>query len=214
MVTRMDRTVGRVTDLLKDLKLDENTLVIFASDNGAIDAYAGTDAKFFGSLGNLRGMKGSLYEGGIRVPLVVRWPGHVKAGRHERPARGLLGPAADPVRGGRDRDARGARRRQRPADAARAAASRPGTSSSTGSSRPTAASRRSRAGKWKAVRQNLTKGPSAWELYDLDGDPSERTNVAAEHPDVVKRLEAIAKEQHTPSALFPLPSVDPRPKKK
>jgi arylsulfatase len=71
-----------------------------------------------------------------------------------------------------------------------------------------------RAGKWKAVRQSLTKGPSAFDLYDLDADPSEAKNVAADHPDVLRRLETIAKEQHTPSELFPLPSVDPRPKKK
>src|SRR5262245_47880549 len=80
MVTRMDRTVGRVMDVLKELKLDDNTLVMFSSDNGAIDAFAGTDAKFVGAIGNLRGMKGSLYEGGIRTPLIARWPGRIKPG--------------------------------------------------------------------------------------------------------------------------------------
>ena len=63
-------------------------------------------------------------------------------------------------------------------------------------------------GKWKIVRQNLSKGPSDFELYDLMGDPSETKNVAAEHPDVVKQLAVIACEQHTFSELFPLPSVD------
>jgi arylsulfatase A len=213
MVTRMDRTVGRVTELLKDLKLDRNTIVIFASDNGAIDAYAGTDAKFFGSLGNLRGMKGSLYEGGIRVPLVVRWPGHVKpGGTSDLPVAfwdllptlceaagiaspdGLDGVSVLPTLTGRGEQARHEFFYwEFPSYGGQQAV---------------------RAGKWKAVRQNLSKGPSAWELFDLDADPSESKNVAAEHPDVLKRLEAIAKEQHRPSELFPLPLVDPRPKKK
>ena len=64
------------------------------------------------------------------------------------------------------------------------------------------------AGDWKAVRQNLAKKAVKTELYDLKADPAESTDVAAKHPDVVKRLEAILKAQHTPSADFPLPGID------
>ena len=213
MVTRMDRTVGRVLELLAELKLDRNTIVVFSSDNGAIDGYAGTDAKFFGSLGKLRGMKGSLYEGGIRVPLIVRWPGHVKPGTTSdlpvanwdllptlcdaagiEPPKGLDGVSIVPTLTGRGEQARHEFLYwEFPSYGGQQAV---------------------RAGKWKLVRQNLNKGPSAFELYDLAADPSESKNVAADHPDVVKRLETVAREQHTPSELFPLPSVDPRPKKK
>lgn len=79
MITRMDRKIGRIMDLLKELGLDENTLVIFSSDNGPTYA-GGVDYEFFNSAGNLRGLKGSVYEGGIRVPMIARWHGKIKAG--------------------------------------------------------------------------------------------------------------------------------------
>ncbi|HEX3150687.1 MAG TPA: arylsulfatase [Gemmataceae bacterium] len=212
MVTRMDRSVGRLMNLLKELKLDSNTIVIFASDNGAIDAYAGTDAKFFGALANFRGMKGSLYEGGIRVPLIVRWSGHIKAASTSDlpvPFWDLLPTlcAAADIEAPKNLDGlsilptligHGEQGRhdflywEFPSYGGQQAV---------------------RAGKWKAVRQNLTKGPSGVELFDLESDPSEKMDVAADHADVVQKLERIMKEQHTPSALFPLPSVDPKPKK-
>jgi arylsulfatase len=212
MITRMDRTVGRVMDLLKELKLNENTIVLFSSDNGAIDSYAGTDAKFFGSLADFRGMKGSLYEGGIRIPLIMRWPEHIRAGStsdlpvafwHLLPTlcdaaaldtpKGLDGVSFLPTLTGRAKQKRHEFFYwEFPAYGGQQAV---------------------RAGKWKIVRQNLSKGSSAFELYDLEADPSESTNVAADHPDVVARLEAVAREQHTPSRIFPLPSVDALPKK-
>jgi arylsulfatase len=64
------------------------------------------------------------------------------------------------------------------------------------------------AGNWKAVRQNLAKGAVKTELYDLAADESETTDVAAKHPEVVARLEKLMKDQHTPSADFPLPGID------
>jgi arylsulfatase len=211
MITRMDRTVGRVMDLLRELKLDRDTIVLFASDNGAIDAYAGTDAKFFGSLANFRGMKGSLYEGGIRIPLIVRWPGRVKDGTtSDLPVafwdllptlcdaaqmatpKGLDGVSMLPMLTGRGEEVRHEFFYwEFPSYGGQQAV---------------------RAGTWKIVRQNLTKGLSAFELYDLRADPSETKNVAADHSDVVQRLEMIAREQHSPSPVFPLPSLDARPK--
>src|SRR5690606_24813390 len=77
---RMDREVGRMMALVKELGLDENTIFVFTSDNGpAPQDMGGTDTEFFNSNGPLRDMKGSIYEGGIRVPMIVRWKGKIKA---------------------------------------------------------------------------------------------------------------------------------------
>ncbi|MEP3390104.1 MAG: arylsulfatase, partial [Reichenbachiella sp.] len=77
MITRMDRDIGRINQLLKDLKLDDNTLVIFTSDNGGAQG-KGADADFFASNGEFRGQKGRIHEGGIRVPFIAKWPGEIK----------------------------------------------------------------------------------------------------------------------------------------
>jgi arylsulfatase len=198
--------------LLKTFKLDDNTVVVFSSDNGAIDAYAGTDAKFFRSIGDLRGMKGSLYEGGIRVPLIARWPGQIKAGATSMLPTAFwdMLPTFCDVAGvpaPKDIDGvsllptllgKGGQRRSEflywefPGYGGQQAV---------------------RAGKWKAVRQNLGKGASSVELYDLDADPSETKNVGAENPEIVKQLTTIMQREHKPTELFPLQSVDPKQKK-
>jgi len=212
MITRMDRSVGRLMDLLKELKLDENTLVIFSSDNGAIGGFAGTDNQFFKSNGDLRGMKGSLYEGGIRTPLIARWPGRIKPGTMTDLPTAFWDvlPTLCEVAGA-----------EVPTDID-GLSFLPTLLGKKGQKRhehlywefPSYGGQQAvRAGKWKAVRQNLAKGPSGTELYDLGTDPAESRNLAASEPDVVKRLEAAMRAEHTPSALFPLQSVDLRAKK-
>ena len=86
MISRMDRSIGKVLDLLDELRLSENTLVLFSSDNGP-SPEGGQSLKFFNSTGPLRGHKRSLYEGGIRVPMIARWAGRIKPGRtSDRPS--------------------------------------------------------------------------------------------------------------------------------
>jgi arylsulfatase len=79
MITRMDREIGKIMALLQEIGIDEETLVLFSSDNGPT-FNGGTDSDFFNSAGPLRGLKTMLYEGGIRVPLIARWPGKIKPG--------------------------------------------------------------------------------------------------------------------------------------
>jgi arylsulfatase A len=74
MITYMDKQIGQLMQLLHELKLDENTIVLFSSDNGAAPN-GGVEAAYFNSVGGLRGLKMDVYEGGIREPMLARWPG-------------------------------------------------------------------------------------------------------------------------------------------
>jgi arylsulfatase len=197
MVTRMDRHIGRVMALLRDLEIDDNTLVLFSSDNGPT-FNGGTDSAFFESAGALRGLKQDVYEGGIRVPLIARWPGHVPAGTvsaHPSAFWDLM-----------------------PTIAELAGATTP--TATDGLSlvpillgRPAAQKTHEylywefaghqavRMGDWKAVR---LKGSPSTELYNLADDPSERADVAAQQRGRVARAEEIFRTGRTESALFPL----------
>jgi arylsulfatase A-like enzyme len=200
MITRMDAQIGEILDLLDELGLAENTLVMFSSDNGTTYT-GGVDAEFFESTGGLRGLKGSVYEGGIRVPFVARWPGRIEAGSVSDRVSAfwdmvptladLTGVSAPeeidgvsllPTLLGDDQQARDDAlywEYHGLWDGAQAV----------------------RIGDWKGVRLGGHSDEEApIELYDLSTDRAETTDVAAEHPEVVARLRA-AMDSRTESEI-------------
>jgi len=207
MITRMDRDIGRLLDLLKQTGLDENTLVVFTSDNGPTWDVGKPDGPFFHSAGPFRAGKGSVYEGGLRVPFVARWPGHIPAGTVQRHAAYFPdvlptfveiagGPAPERTDGLSFLPALLGKREQ------------PEHSHLYWEFPAAGGQQAVRIGRYKGVRQGIRSGKSRIELYDLDTDVGEKNDVAAQHPEVVERVERLMREDRTPSQLFPLPGVD------
>jgi len=197
MVTRMDRDVGRIMSLVKELGLDNNTLVIFTSDNGPT-FNGGTDSAFFESAKPLRGLKASVYEGGIRVPYIARWPGRIKAGstsNHisafwdflptcceligEEPPEDIDGISMLPTLLGRKQEQQKHEYLYWELNGQQAI----------------------RMGKWKALR--LKPGRKI-ELYDLDSDIAESKDLADEQPEIVAEMAGLFKTTRTESQAFPL----------
>ncbi|HUR53548.1 MAG TPA: arylsulfatase [Gemmataceae bacterium] len=207
MVTRMDRSVGRIVEKVKALGLEKDTLILFTSDNGPTHNVGGADSTFFNSAGKLRGLKGSLYEGGIRVPLIAYWPETVKPGTtcdtsyyfpDVLPT--LCEVAGAEVPKGIDGISL--------LPAFRGVVSPPAHPVMYWEFPGYGGQQAVRAGNWKAVRQALGKGVVKTELYNLAQDESETTDVAAKYPAVLENLERLMKHHHTPSALFPLQTID------
>ncbi len=200
MDTRLDRDVGRLLALLDELGIADDTLVLFTSDNGPT-FNGGTDSEFFASTAGLRGLKGSLYEGGLRVPLLARWPGRVAAGTTSALPCGfqdLLPTLAELVGAPRPHGVDGKSFlptllgedwRQRP-------------------HRPfyweLGRQQALLVGDWKLVRRS-TKDGLQEELYDLAADPAESRDLAAERPEVLGRLRELAGRERVPCADFPSP---------
>ena len=217
MVTRMDQHVGKIVAQIRELGLEENTIIIFSSDNGPLyDKLGGTDCEFFESAGPLRGRKGSLYEGGFREPTIVSWKGHIPAGTTSERVTGfedwiptlleLIGakPATpanlDGINFaatllGQEQPERRFLYREFPGYGGQVSL---------------------RMGDWKAIVQDLVpqgKRPAQpWkiELYNLKDDIGETTDVAAQHPDIVQKMDRLMREQHVPSKEFPFPAIDQR----
>jgi arylsulfatase len=206
MISRMDRDVGRLLALLDELGLAENTLVLFSSDNGATFDVGGYDPPFFKGTGPLRGHKGNLYEGGIRVPLLARWPGHIAAGRtsdHVCASWDVL-PTLAAIAGAEvPQDIDGISFLPALLDQEK----QPRHDYLYWEYRSGRGSQAVRMGKWKGIRRNLARHRDApLELYDLTSDPGEQKDVATAHAQIVNRIEAIMRAAQTPSELFPLPT--------
>jgi arylsulfatase A len=197
MITRMDRDIGRLADLIRARGLDRQTLILFISDNGP-HREGGADPAFFKSSGGLRGIKRDLYEGGIRVPMIARWTGTIPAGRvsdHAWAHWDILPTLAD-VAG------------------ARTHAGLDGMSMTRalrGQSQPThdflywefherGFQQAVRMGRWKAIR---LKAGAPLELYDLEPDPYEQHNVASANASVVATIEKYLETARTESERWP-----------
>ena len=218
MITRLDRGVGRLLQKLKDLGIDENTVVFFASDNGP-HREGGADPDFFDSNGPLRGIKRDLYEGGVRVPLLARWPGRIKAGAETDHVSAFWDwlPTLAEVAGAPSPSGEIPARRQ---PGAADLHDQGGWTTDGISLVPTLLGRSGqkqheflywefheggsiqavRMGRWKAVRPF----GKPLELYDLQTDRSEARNVAADQPDVVAKIEKYLTTARTESEFWPL----------
>ncbi len=199
MISRLDRDVGILLAKLKDLNIDDHTVVFFSSDNGP-HKEGGNDPDFFESRGPLRGLKRDLYEGGIRVPALVRWPGKIKP----RTVSDLPWAFWDFL-----------------PTAAEIAGVKPPPNLDGLSILPTLLGRKQsrrheflywefhergskqavRMGDWKAVR--LSPGQPL-ELYNLKTDPGEEENVAGKNPGILAKIEAYLKTARTESTQWPL----------
>jgi arylsulfatase A-like enzyme len=199
MVSRLDGYVGEIFDRLKKLGIDDNTIVFFTSDNGPHkEAGPGYDPKTLGASGPLRGIKRDLYEGGVREPFIVRWPGRVAAGKTTDQITWFpdvlptlaeiakLDPSKLPKHDGLSivPTLLGQPDQQKQPQYLYWEFYEQGSKQAV------------REGNWKAIRMPMLTGKT--ELYDLKSDLSESKNVAAEHPDVVKHMEELMAAAHTP----------------
>ena len=208
LISQLDDRVGRVVSLIDSLGLAEDTLIVFTSDNGPTHDVGGVDTRFFESTGGLRGRKGSLFEGGIRVPFIARWKGRIRPGTQTAQVtafQDLLPTFAE----------LGGRPHEGPTE---------GLSFSSAFERaPEAAARRlvfeffeyggQQAvieGRWKAVRQQLHKGNTTIQLFDLDADPAEARDLAGDHPEIVVEMDRILGAERTPNPVFPIAVLDER----
>ncbi|MBS0010990.1 MAG: sulfatase-like hydrolase/transferase, partial [Bacteroidales bacterium] len=203
MVSYLDNNVGLLVQQLRDLGIFDNTLIIFASDNGP-SYTGGTDSPWFNSAGpfseeNGR-VKGYVYEGGIRVPMIASWPGMIKPGSVTdhvsafwdvmptlaeiagvRPPEDIDGISFLPALiGERDQLQHDYLYWEFPAYQGQQAV---------------------RMGRWKAIRKNIFRGNMKIELYDLENDPGETRDLAGQYPEIISQIDSIMKAARVPAEL-------------
>lgn len=203
MVTLLDSYVGRIVEKLEELNLTDKTLIIFTSDNGSYSE-GGYHYSMHNSNGELRGGKRDLYEGGIRVPFIAKWPDKIEPGTvsthisyfpdmlptfaeltNQPSPPGIDGISMVPVLLGQGEQkiheylywefhAQGGKQAIR-------------------------------KGHWKAVRLNVIENrQSPIELFNLSEDISEETDLSGQYPEIVEEMDQLFREAHVPSELFPL----------
>lgn len=198
MIARLDESVGKLMAKLREVGVDQNTIVFFSSDNGA----AGPGLQTFNATAGLRGQKRHLYEGGIRAPYLVRWPGKIAPGTTSDLLTShvdFMNTAAELAGGKPPRN-----------DGLSILPTLVGRPQSTKHEwlyweiyeGPAPFQQAVRMGPWKGYRTAL-KAPL--ELYRLDQDPAEARNIAAQHPEQVKAIEAIMAREHVPSPNYDAP---------
>jgi len=201
MITQLDDYVGEIMAKLTELGLDKNTIVIFASDNGP-HLEGGADPDYFNSNGDLRGYKRDMYEGGIRTPMIVKWPGKVKEGsksNHISAFWDILPTFAEITGAEVSAETDGISflpeilgEKQKQHEYLYWEFHEQGGKTAI------------RMDNWKAVRLNIDSEDAAvTELYDLSNDVGETKNIAAENPEIAKKLEDMMKAAHSPSEVFP-----------
>lgn len=205
MITRLDAYVGEVLAKLKDKGLDENTIVIFTSDNGPHEE-GGADPEFFGRDGKLRGIKRQCYEGGIRIPFIVRWPGKVAKGSVNNHIFAFydMMPTLCELAGVKNYVKKYTNKKKKADyfDGISIVPTLMGKSNQKeheflywefNETNQIAV----RMGDWKLV---VKKGEPY--LYNLTTDIHEDNDISAQHPDIVKRMKEIIYSQHTPNPHF------------
>ena len=200
MITELNRQVGELIDLLGELGRADDTLVIFTSDNGP-HREGGNNPDFANSNGDLKGIKRSLHEGGIRVPWIAWWPGTVPAGAtNATPVHfadllatgaGLSGVEIEAPPGTIDLMPV-LRGKEGPLDRPLYWEFYEGGSSQA-----------VRFGKWKAIRKPMLSGPI--QLYDLEADLGENEDLAKESPEITKRAAELMEEFHEPTERWKVP---------
>ncbi len=196
MMEVLDTDVGDILNLLVDLGIDDNTLVMFSSDNGA-HKEGGHDPLFWNSTGSLRGHKRDMHEGGIRTPMLARWPAEIKPGRkteHLSAFWDIVPTMAEIIDQPVPQQADGisflptlsGKKRQKDHEFL--------YWEFTKGDSQTIFSQSVRSGKWKLYKQ--VKQPI--ELFDLDKDPYEQNDLAEKYPEIVERMEGFIKQAHVP----------------
>ena len=203
MVNRTDAYVGQIVAKVKELGIEDNTIIMFTSDNGPHEA-GGANPEFFNSSGGLRGLKRDLYEGGIRVPFIVSWPNKINPGTttdHVSAFWDVMPTVTDLL----DLEAPEAtdgisflptllgKNKQKQHEYLYWEFNNRGGRKAI------------RKGKWKGVWYNLNNKSKKGdlELYDLSVDEAEQNNIANKYPEIVKELKVLIKTSHKPSELFP-----------
>ena len=209
MISYLDDQVGIIMDRIKKLGLDENTIIMFSSDNGATFS-AGVDTKFFNSVAGLRGLKMDLYEGGIRVPFIARWPSHIKANTvsdHVSIQYDIM-PTLAELTGSKIKltdgkslvpELLGKKTEQKKHEFLYFEYPENGGQLAV------------RIGNWKGVKRNVRKNPKGpWELFNLASDQYEHNDLAAKHPEIIEKMNAIVKREHIHPHILDWEFIDPK----